>query len=204
MKEKIIEYLKEKYNPISILLYGSYSNGMNDASSDFDCMVIVDEKEQNHDGGVVEGVQLDCFIFTVDEVKNEDPDTFLTAYDAEVVLDNGIGEELKQRVREYVKNNSATEKSEKEFISSWIEKTCKRIQKGDDEGNFRGFMLMSESLDDYYTLRDMFYFGSKKAVKYLKENDAVGYELFHKAVTDKDNEAIIVWLKYLCDYEKTV
>ncbi len=26
----------------------------------------------------------------------------------------------------------------------------------------------------------------------------------HKAVTDKDNEAIVVWLKYLCDYEKTV
>lgn len=44
----------------------------------------------------------------------------------------------------------------------------------------------------------------EKIIEYLKENDAVGYELFHKAVTDKDNEAIIVWLKYLCDYEKTV
>ena len=42
MREKIIEYLKEKYNPISILLYGSYSNGMNDASSNFDYMVIVE------------------------------------------------------------------------------------------------------------------------------------------------------------------
>ena len=197
MKEKIIEYLKEKYNPISILLYGSYSNGMNDVSSDFDCMVIVDEKESNHDGSIVDGVQLDCFIFTVEEVKKENSDTFLTAYDAEIVFDNGIGQELKQKVREYVKNNSTTELSEKKFVASWIEKTCKRMEKGDDEGNFRGFMLMSESLSDYYMFRDMFYFGSKKAVQYLKENDSKGYELFHRAVTDKDNGSIIEWVKYL-------
>lgn len=200
MKEKIIEYLKEKYNPVSILLYGSYSNGMNDVSSDFDCMVIVDEKADSHDGSVVEGVQLDCFIFTVEEIEKENPDTFLTAYDAEIVLDNGIGRELKQKVREYVKDNSTTELSEKQFVASWIEKTCRRIEKGDDEGNFRGFMLMSESLEDYYMFRDMFYFGSKKAVKYLKENDCEGYELFHRAVTEKDNCSIIAWLKYLSKF----
>ena len=173
MREKIIEYLKEKYNPISILLYGSYSNGMNDASSDFDCMVIV---------------------------ENGNTDTFITAYDAEIVLDDGTGERLRQRVRDYVRDNSVTEESEKRFVASWIVKTCKRIEKGDDEGNYRAFMLMSESLADYYMFRDMFYFGSKKAIKYLKENDVQGYEIFHKAVVDKNNEAIVEWLRYLCNY----
>ena len=60
-------------------------------------------------------------------------------------------------------------------------------------------MLMSESLADYYMFRDMFYFGSKKAVKYLKENDVQGYEIFHKAVVNKSNAAIVEWLRYLCN-----
>ena len=40
MLEKIIEYIKQKYNPLSIILYGSYANGTNDLNSDFDALVI--------------------------------------------------------------------------------------------------------------------------------------------------------------------
>lgn len=196
-KKKIIHYLTEKYKPVSILLYGSYANGMNDESSDFDCMIIVDKKEKNHDDSIIGGVQLDCFIYTTEEIKAEDADIFLTAYDAEIVHDNGVGQELKNRVLEYVKNSPKAEPEEKEFLISWILKTCKRIEKGDDEGNLRAFALMGESLEDYYLLRDMFYFGSKKAIRYLKENDQAGYELLHKAANEKSNHAMIDWLQYV-------
>ena len=39
--KKIIDYLKEKYNPLAIVTYGSFSCGMNDSYSDYDCMIIV-------------------------------------------------------------------------------------------------------------------------------------------------------------------
>lgn len=49
MLEKIIEYIKQKYNPLSIILYGSYANGTNNLNSDFDALVISYDHEQFHD-----------------------------------------------------------------------------------------------------------------------------------------------------------
>ena len=196
MKE-IIEYLKSEYSPLSILLYGSYADGTNDESSDFDCMIIVPEKDKNHDDSVIGGVQLDCFIFTEEQVKSEDIDAFLTAYDSNIVLDNGLGADLKRRVREYVKEHTVIPDDEKEFIRSWIQKTMHRVEKNDDEGNMRAISFMAESLVDYFFLRDMFYFGSKKAIRYIKEHDDKGYALFHEAVTVKSNQSIIKWAEYI-------
>ncbi|MCQ2558817.1 MAG: nucleotidyltransferase domain-containing protein [Oscillospiraceae bacterium] len=62
--QKAIEYLKEQYRPLAIVTYGSFSCGLNDAYSDFDCMVIVDQKERSHDDTIIDGIPLDCFIFT--------------------------------------------------------------------------------------------------------------------------------------------
>ena len=197
--EQIIEYLKNTYRPLSILLYGSYADGTNDESSDLDCMIIVPEKEKNHDDSVIGGVQLDCFIFTEEQVKNEDDDidAFLTAYDSNIVLDNGLGADLKRRVHEYVEAHTVIPDEEKEFIRSWIQKTVHRIQKNDDEGNMRAVSFLAESLVDYFFLRDMFYFGSKKAIRYIKENDGEGYDLFHRAITAKADSDIIKWAEYI-------
>lgn len=45
--EEIISYLRKTYKPLAILLYGSWQDGTQDDMSDFDCMVIVAEKEKN-------------------------------------------------------------------------------------------------------------------------------------------------------------
>ncbi|MCH5354033.1 MAG: nucleotidyltransferase domain-containing protein [Acutalibacter sp.] len=195
--ERILEYLKKTYHPNSILLYGSYADGTNDETSDFDCMLIVSKKDKNHDDAVIDGIQLDCFIFTEDELQSEDINTFLTAYNSNIVLDNGIGADLKRRVHEYVEKHADTPKEEKDFLISWIQKTVARITKNDDEGNMRAVSFLAESLADYYILRDIFYFGSKKAIQYLKKEDAEGYAFFHDAVTLKSNASIIKWAEYV-------
>ena len=82
MRREILSYLQARYSPISILLYGSYASGTNDETSDFDCMIIVHEKEKRHDNSVINGVPLDCFIFTKEETLSDDIDAFLTVYDA--------------------------------------------------------------------------------------------------------------------------
>ena len=115
--DRIVQYLREKYRPRALLVYGSYVRGDQDGFSDFDCMVIVDSKEKNHDDSVVDGVQLDCYIFTADEVSGEDVDPYITAYDSRIVFDDGIGASLKGRVRKYVAEHTVTEESEKEFIA---------------------------------------------------------------------------------------
>lgn len=40
MKAEIIEYLKEKYQPLALIVYGSFADGTNNAHSDFDALVI--------------------------------------------------------------------------------------------------------------------------------------------------------------------
>lgn len=195
--DRIVQYLQEKYRPRALLVYGSYVRGDQDDFSDFDCMVIVDSKEKDHDDSVVDGVQLDCFIFTAEEVSAEDVDPFLTAYDSRIVFDDGLGAALKERVRKYVAEHTATEESEKEFIASWIRKTMRRMEKGDDEGNYRGIAFLSGSLADYCSLRDIFFFGSKKTIALLRETDPEGYRLFHDAVTAKGNESIRAWAEHV-------
>ena len=64
MKEVAVEYLVNTYHPRSLLVYGSFARGDWDEYSDFDCMVIVDEKSVKHDDTLISGVQLDCFVFT--------------------------------------------------------------------------------------------------------------------------------------------
>ena len=197
MKEKIIRYLKETYHPRALMVYGSYQRGDQDEYSDFDCMIVVNAKEKKHDETVIDGVPLDCFIFTAEETEREDADTFLTAYDSEIVLDDGIGAALRERVREYVRAHTVTASEDKDFIRAWYRKTLRRMEKNDDEGNYRAAALLGESLTDYFLLRDMFYFGSKKGAAYLKAHDPAGYALFHEAVTRRELKEITAWAEYV-------
>ena len=198
--QKIIDYLKEKYEPLAMVGYGSFSCGMNDAFSDFDCMIIVEQKDRSHDDSVIDGIPLDCFIFTRSEVLAEDLDPFLTVYDGNILLDtDGIAADLKARVRKYVAEHAAMPDDEKVFLISWMRKTLRRMEKKDDEGNYRAIALLEESISDYFRLRDLFYFGSKKAVAYLKEKDPDGYHLYHKAITERTNAAIIQWVLHVMD-----
>lgn len=200
----IIDYLKKTYDPLAIVTYGSFEDGANDEYSDFDCMVIVREKSRKHDDTVINGIPLDCFVFTAEEAANEDPDVFLTAYDGHIILDtDDIALNLKNRVRQYVEEHSVIDEEEKQFIASWIAKTMHRAEKKDDEGSFRALAFLWESLNDYFLLRDMFYFGSKKAVAYLKQKDPAAYHLYHEAVTERTNEKIALWAAYVAAYSES-
>ena len=202
IREQILDYLENTYKPRAVLFYGSYVRGDADEYSDFDCMVLVDAKTVKHDDAVIGGVRLDCFVFTVQEAGSEDPDIFLTAYDAEIVKDDGAGQALRERVRRYVEEHRTYDEEEKQFIESWIRKTLERMRKGDDEGHFRAVALLWESLTDYCLLRDRFYFGSKDTIRYLKDRAPEGYRLFHPAVTEKTPESIEAWGRYVIRPEK--
>lgn len=202
IKKEMIGYLKKEYRPLAIVFYGSYLSGTDDEYSDFDCMVIVSEKNRKHDDTFICGVQLDCFIYTVRDVQNEDTDLFLAVYDGEIILDtDNIAAELQEKVRRYVDEHSTVDDEEKKFIVSWIKKTMHRAEKNDDEGSFRALAFLWESLADYCILRDLYYFGSKKTVSYLKEKDCKGYMLYRRAITERTNSAIAAWAEYVAGSE---
>lgn len=83
MLENIVEYIKQKYNPISIILYDSYANGTNDLNSDFDSLVISYDHEQFHDTSFVNGIQLDVFVHPASHFDgNYDCNDFVQIFDA--------------------------------------------------------------------------------------------------------------------------
>ena len=194
----ILTYLKETYRPLAIIACGSYAAGDADAYSDYDCTVIVTEKTKKHDGALVGGVRLDCYLFTVDQTQTEDPDLFLPVHDGAIRLDTGgVAAALVERVRAYVREHTVTDPEDKAFIASWIRKTMHRAEKNDDEGSFRALAFLWESLTDYCLLRDRFYFGSKKTARLLQETDPEGYRLYHLALTERTNAAIAAWADYV-------
>ena len=197
MNNDVLAYLNETYHPRAVFLYGSFQRGDQDAYSDFDCALIVDEKPRKHDDTVICGVPLDCFLFTAKEAETEDPDVFLPVCDALLVQDDGIGKRLQSRVRDYVHEHERIDDEEKTFIRAWIRKTVKRAEKGDDEGHFRAVAFLWESLTDYCVLRDRFYFGSKQTIADLRQLDPDGYELFHAAITEKSLETIAAWAEHV-------
>ena len=197
MDSSIIRYLEEKYSPSSILVYGSYADGTEDRYSDFDCMLIVDEKTADVDNAVIGGVSLDCRIFTVFDTYSEDLEPFLPVYDAVILKDRmGTARALKERVRGYVEANRVCPESEKRQILLWSVKLLRRMGKKDEEGNYRAIELLSQSLSDYFRLRDMFFPGSRKAIRWLQENDGEGFELYRKALLMRTNSSIEDWIRH--------
>ena len=123
--EQIIEYIKRNYNPISIILYGSYANGTNNLNSDFDSLVISYDHEQFHDTSFVNGIQLDVFVYPVSYFDGEfDCDDFVQIFDGKIIVDsNERGKALQMKVISHIQNRPQKSKAEIDAISLfWSEK----------------------------------------------------------------------------------
>ena len=123
--EQIIEYIKQNYNPISIILYGSYADGTNNLNSDFDSLVISYDHEQFHDISFVNGIQLDVFVYPVSYFDGEfDCDDFVQIFDGKIIVDiNERGKALQMKVISHMQNRPQKSKAEIDAISLfWSEK----------------------------------------------------------------------------------
>ena len=123
--EEIIEYIKQNYNPISIILYGSYADGTNNLNSDFDSLVISYDHEQFHDTSFVNGIQLDVFVYPVSYFEGEfDCDDFVQIFDGKIIVDsNERGKALQMKVISHIQNHPQKSKAEIDAISLfWTEK----------------------------------------------------------------------------------
>ena len=123
--EQIIEYIKQNYNPISIIIYGSYADGTNNLNSDFDSLVISYDHEQFHDISFVNGIQLDVFVYPVSYFDGEfDCDDFVQIFDGKIIVDiNERGKALQMKVISHMQNRPQKSKAEIDAISLfWSEK----------------------------------------------------------------------------------
>ena len=194
--QKIIDYLVYRYQPETLILYGSYADGSYNANSDLDAVLLADVPEVFHDTSVVEGIQLDVFVHPTDSQLN--PGDFPQLYHSKIVVDRqGRGKALQEAVTEYIKNYPAKSTDSIREDVVWCEKMLARTQRGDAEGYFRWHWMLCDSLEFYCNIRKRFYFGPKKTLLWMAETDPQAYEIYSSALKNMDYNRLSAWVAYL-------
>lgn len=199
MNRKIFEYLQTKYEPHTIMVYGSYANKSNNENSDFDAMIISDFVQSSHDGSMIDGIELDVFVYSTKDIEVErDFSKFVQIFDANIYVDEkGIGQKLKDEVNLYIENNSIRSDDEKQHLSEWCHKMVARTKREDAEGYFRWHWVLSDSLEIYCIMRDQFYLGPKKTIARMKEFDQLGYDKLLLALKQMNSTYLNEWIQYV-------
>ncbi len=194
--DKIIAELKDKYQSHTIILYGSRARGDATSASDYDILAIRDKGEMERDARYFDGAFLDCFIYSLEEIK--DPNQFLGLKDGIVICQKDkIGDELLEKVKDiYRKEPTPKQAWEKQVIVSWGQKMLDRAKMGDIEGKFRAHWLIYDLLESYFQMRDLRYLGPKQSFQWLQVNDLPTYQLFEQVLS---SDIDLVKLKQLTE-----
>ena len=203
--EQIVEYIKQKYNPISIILYGSYANGTNNLNSDFDSLVISYDHEQYHDTSFVNGIQLDVFVYPASYFDGDyDCNDFIQIFDGKIIADiEDKGKALQAEVVSYLQNRPLKSKAEIEASVDWCIKMLARVKRCDTEGMFRWHWVLIDSLEIFCDMNQHPYFGPKKALKWMEENHPTAFTHYEKALHDFSMESLENWILVLKNINDT-
>ena len=182
--DTIIEYIKTKYHPSVLIIYGSFADGSNNANSDFDAFAIADTAAELHDGSIVDGTLMDLFVYPEAKFKDKiEWKDFPQLYEGKIAVDtDGLGEKIVAGVNRYIDNKPKKTHSEKRFSIEWCEKMMSRIPRNDTEGFFRRHWLLVDSLEIYYDLLDITYPGPKKGLRKMSKIDPEGYALYEQSL----------------------
>ena len=204
--DQIVEYIKQKYNPLSIILYGSYANGTNDPNSDFDSLVISHDHEQIHDTSFVNGIQLDVFVYPASYFSgNFDCDDFIQISDGKIIVDsNEQGKMLQIKVLSHLKNRPQKSKAEIDASIDWCSKMLTRVKRYDTEGMFRWHWVLIDSLEIFCDIMHHPYCGPKKSLKWMEEARPAAFACYKAALAEFTVENLENWIAYIKNASRTV
>lgn len=197
--EQIIEYLKQTYAPLGIIVYGSFADGSNNADSDFDVLIITESDAVLHDNTVIDGIMLDAFVYPQVFFEGEfDCKEYLQLCDGIIVYDSvGAAAKLQNVVREYADNIQPKTYEENKTNVAWCEKMLLRAARGDSEGYFRWHWLLTESLEIYCDVLGIRYLGPKKSIKRMRQEDPESASIYEKALVTFDYSNLAEWVVHL-------
>ena len=201
----ILSYLAAAYDPIAIIVYGSFADGTSNLFSDFDALLVTADGERRHDDRFVEFTQLDVFVHPLSDFQGEyDPAEYARIYGGQILLDrDGMAAALLERVTQWVDSRAKKTQEELDFNVSWCEKMLRRAERTDAEGCFRRHWLLVESLEIYTELRGWPYLGPKKALAQLEKKDRAVFALYEKALTQNEYASLAAWVEHIRErYEK--
>lgn len=194
--DEILEYIKRAYSPLSVILYGSYADGSNQSSSDFDALVISKDHAFFHDTSVVCGIRLDVFVYPTSYFEAEfDCGELIQIFDGKILLDTaGRGENLQKQVLSYLEQRPRKTDEEIKDQISWCRKMLIRAQRSDAEGMFRWHWLLTDSLEIFCDAVGHAYFGPKKALKWMETAYPQEFACYKAALFELSEKSLQSWI----------
>ena len=203
--EQILRYIQETYDPLSIILYGSYADGTNGLNSDFDALVITADHERFHDTSFVDGILLDVFVYPAKYFESSySCEDFVQIFDGRIVTDSSsIGKALQETVRAYLKNRPGKTGAELQADIDWCVKMSARAKRCDCEGLFRWHWLLVDSLEIFCDIMHQPYLGPKKALKWMEKAHPEAFDRYKRALQNFQMDDLDEWIGYIRHAAKT-
>lgn len=197
--ENIIEYIKKSYHPLSIILYGSYADGSSGPGSDFDALVISADQVRFHDTSLIDGIQLDVFIYPESYFDGTfDCSEFIQIFDGRIILDTADkGKQLRERVVSQISSRPSKTENELKCSIDWCLKMLGRSKRRDAEGMFRWHWVLVDSLEIFCDVMRQPYFGPKKTLKWMETTHPEAFGLYKAALSDFSEESLAEWILFL-------
>lgn len=177
-----VSELVTKYKCHTVVLYGSRARGDFSTASDYDLMGIRKGGKKYRLAEQRPGGYLDIFIYPEADLKRVD-ERHLYMEGAKVLFEKkDFGAKLLGKLKtalgkKYVPLPNDEIKARKVWLHKMLERGCQ----GDIEGNYRRLWLLEALLPDYFNIRRMRYWGSKRSLQWLRENDGKTYRCFEQA-----------------------
>lgn len=179
--EDLKNYLIEKYNCHSIILYGSFADGTQTDESDIDIICFTDTTQYKNDTNGFQGRKLDVWIYNSEMMEKSEELTHI--HGGKILLDKrNLCNDLLNNISKIITDGQSLSIEEVQFQKDWLLKMLNRARKNDIEGNFRYHWLLVDSLEIYFIVKGIRYLGPKKSLLYLKNNDAIAYKYFSNAL----------------------
>ncbi len=194
--QKIIDYICKTYDPLSVIVYGSFADGSNNENSDFDALVIIENGNEIHDTKIVCGIRMDVWVYPLCKFQSDfDADNIVQIFDGVIVLDTDhIGEQIKSKVEKHIKDRPLTSIEQAKDELEWCQKMLLRTERKDAEGLYRWHWLVTDSLQIACDVLGHPYLGPKKSLQWLAHNYPDIYEIYALLLKDINPEAMNLFI----------
>ena len=109
----------------------------------------------------------------------------------------GMGGWLKKNVLDYIEHIPLKTAKDVSQEIKWCEKMLLRTMRGDVEGYYRWHWLLCDSLEIYFDIKGIHYYGPKKALHFMEESDSEAFHIYSKALLEFNQEGLSDWINYL-------
>jgi predicted nucleotidyltransferase len=182
---EIVQTLTADHGCHAVILYGSRARGDFEFASDWDVAGI-------RDGDAIaplrvarafHGTWLDAFVYAEAAFTVIDP-ALLRFLPARILVDErGFAKALLERIELIDRQGPPPlPEGEEEMVRVWYAKMLERIARGDLEAKYRRVELLYQALENYFSLRGLWFRGAKAALPWLAKHDAETHAAFARAV----------------------